>query len=172
MGSSFWSRALVTLFFLLLAVLFWESLLSWRRYEPETGRLGGLRLERGKVLVVEPGWSGQPGPGLPASRLRGVRYAVLTPLAPSSSLLGSGSRVRLVGVFLAPEDGNGPPRLTPWGGGLDPLAEFLFMTRLLTERLVPRIRVGIHDFELTESDLQAPQVLRFEGADLVLAPGS
>lgn len=172
MGSSFWSRFLVTLVFLILSLLFWESLISWRRYEVETGALGGFRREGQEICPLEPGATACSGRLLDAERLRGARYVVMTPLAPLASLTGSESRCRLVGLFMASEEDPDQVVLIPWGGGADPLAEFLRMTRLLTENLFPRVEVRSYDFLFSAKDLTAPLVLRFEGKNLVLAPGS
>jgi hypothetical protein len=170
-GSSFWSRSFVTVAFLLLSLLAWESLLLWQRYEPAGGNLGGFQLVGDMVLPQEPGGTPAQGPLLPANQFRGAQYQVLIPLAPLDRLLGAEPRCRLVGLYLGPE--GGPPRLAPWGGGKDPLANLLKMTRLLTEFLFPRIAVRRYDFKgLSRKSLQRPLVLRFEGVEPVLAPGS
>lgn len=167
-SSSIWSQLMVTLAFLLLSTLVWEGFLNWKRYEPESGQLGGFRRQGDRILPREPGGS-QEGPSLPVAGFRGARYLVLTPRAPLEWVVGRERRCRLVGVYL--EGPDGLPRLVPWGGGEDPLAEFLRMTRLLSTHLLPRLEASRHDFvDLDPKALAGPLALRFEGDQLALAP--
>lgn len=133
MGASLASRLILAAAFLLVSLLAWESAVAWDRYEPLSGTLGGFVRTPAGIQVREPGFrpreAGWQGPGalVQASGFAGARYDLVTPrlLAP---LLGTESRVRLTGL-LPGDEGRRP---APWGGGRDPLGQFLWITRPLT----------------------------------------
>jgi len=163
-------RLLAAILLLFLVLVGWECLLSWYRYQPVTDQLGGFLPRGGGVLPVEPGGKGAAGPRLDPTELRGARYLELVPRPPLAWLIGTTSRVRLVGLYV--RRGAGEEELRAWGGGPDPLVGILDATRPVT-RWLPGLETRVHDFrDLGASKLRRPQVLSVGGEGLQLGPGA